>query len=441
MIYTTQNVSIIIPVYAWKPEHVDMLDRCLKSVAGQSGETIVWSDGGAEELSTHFHAIQEKYRWVKFVFSGHNGKSVSRNSAVELATRELIYPVDADDELVPGAVQTLVEEWQGTPLYSDLIKVHNGGTAENYSLPHFSCELMQDKCISSVNVLHSKAQWDYVGGWNKEINLLEDWEYNARLFWHFGAKKISRPLVRYHLHPLQHTARADARHKNDALVWVKQAIQDYVRRNETMGCCGKRRTATATSTPQTSQPLTTTQSVRTINLSLETDHNTGDPDPGKVWAKYFGGRGMGPHNRRGSATRTVYKRVSYGGVYQVKEADAVSQEQFQAGYTGCEFVRMEEPAPPPAPEPVPAPAPAPKPVVERATVSRTPVKVERTPVNSAMLASYVQSMETMTVKELKEMLDSVDFGLDELNKLLEVERAGKDRLGAVKLLEKYRKDL
>lgn len=442
-----ENVSIIVPVYAWKIEQIEMLDRCLESLAGQSGESIIWSDGSADGLANEFRALEAKFRWATFVFAGHNGKSVSRNNAVEMATRELIYPFDADDVLMPGAVQTLLDEWEGIPLYSDLIKVHDGTVEEAYQLPDFSCEAIQQKCIASVNVLHTKAQWDFVGGWNPETNLLEDWEYNFRLFWEFGARKVHRPLVKYFIHPDQHTSRSTARYKQTALTWVKQRINEYARRNPMAGCCGKRRTTSKTVTPQVNtaprQPLAASRAVRTVDLSVEADLSTmGDPGPGRVWAKYFGGRGMGPHNRRGGSTRTTYQRVQYGGVYAVKEADAVHVDQFRSGRTGSEFVRMQnhvvtQPKPAAPPPPPPRPSQPPPEIVERPQIERTPVRVDRQPLTDEALASYVQSMESMTLKELKELLDSVEFGPDEINQLLQAERAGKDRIGAAKMLEKY----
>lgn len=441
-----QDVTIIIPVYAQKPEHLDMLDRCLTSLAGQSGETIVWSDGSWDTLAEQFHLLQDRYRWAKFVFAGHNGKSVSRNSAAAMATREFLYPFDADDELMPGAVQTLIDEWGGTPLYSDLIKVHNGGTVQPYVLPSFTCEGIQEKCIASVNVLHMKEQWDTIGGWNKDINFLEDWDYNFRLFWEFGAQKVPKPLVRYHIHPDQHTMRASARQKQEAMRWVKRQISEYVRRNAMAGCCGKRRTTNpggktmATTDTASRRPLTSTMATRPVPLSVEENLATlGDPGPGKVWAKYFGGRGMGPHDRRGSATRAKYQRVQYGGVYAIKSQDAVMQHDFETGRTGCEFVIIGEPvvqSAPPTPAPVSASAPVAQ-VEERPQIQRTPVKVDRTPLTSDMMETYIQSMESMTVKELKNLLDSVGFGPDEMQALLVAEKAGKARLGAVKLLEKY----
>lgn len=447
MNWSIRNVAIIIPVMAWKQEHLDMLDRCLTSITGQCSQAIVWSDGSKETLWDGFHEVNDRHRWVNFVYAAHNGKCVARNNAVEMATRQIILPCDADDELMPGAVDAFLREWDGeTPLYSDIIRVHDGGVEEMRVLPEFSCEAIQKQCITPVNVFHLKSQWHQVGGWNRESNLLEDWEYNFRLMWEFGAKKIHSPLVKYYLHPDQHTARASQEHKAAANRWVREKIKEYMRRS-TMGCCGKRRTTTssvtarAATTANPRQPLTATRQARAVDLSIQASSSElGQAGPGKVWAKYFGGRGMGKHNRRGSATRTVYNGVQYGGTYEVKEADAVSEDQFRSGMTGSEFVRMQISQPAPLPTPAPAPRPPrphPAPETSRTEITRTPVRVVREAVSDETLATYVQSMENMTLKELKALLDSVEFGPDEIKALLQAEQAGKGRIGAIKLLEKY----
>ena len=433
----TGNVAIIIPVLATKISDIQRLDRCLQSVQGQSGETLVWSDGSDDRLSPQFHALMDKYRWVKFTFAGHNGKSVSRNSAVRESLREMIYAVDADDELKPRAVQTLVEHWDGTPLYSDLIKVHDGGAEEVYHLLDFDCDAMQSKCISSVNVLHLKEQWDAIGGWNAEFNLLEDWEYNARLFWMFGGRRIAAPLVKYHLHDERSTATASAHERQTAIFQVKVAIRDYVKENQTMGCCGKKRTGTSGRSSAVPSPTPLTVKNVVTPTELQVDLSTmGEPSPGNVWARYIDGRGMGKHDKRGLRSRKKYQRVLYAGVYQVKTEDTVTPQQFQAGERHGGFVRLENvrstppPPPPPPPQVADTSSTAPKDTV------RTPVHVERVPMGKD-LKDYVDTMSSMTVSELKNLLDGVEFGPDELREMIDAEKGAKGRLGAVKLLEKY----
>jgi len=436
-----EDVSLIIPIYATKPIHLDYLVECLRSVDGQAGETIVWSDGSNDDLAHQFRQIEQTFRWVDFVFAGRNGKCVSRNNAVTRATREFILPHDADDLLVRDAVPILIGQWEGTPLYPDVVRLHEGGIQERWSLPEFSCDEMQLKCLTPVNVLHTKEQWDTIGGWNRDFNLYEDWEYNFRLTWQFGGKHVPIPLVLYRQHPDQHTRVAGSRARTDAWYNVKMVIRDYIRRNKMAGCCGKRRTPTTTArtaaTPSASAPqvLSATQVTRTVSTSLTIDLTSlGDPGPGKVWAKYLGGQGMGPHDRRGNNSRRKYKRVSYGGTYAVSSGDAVTRAQFESGY-GAGFVRLEQQEAQPPPQPH-TPPPAPRQVEDSPVQERTPIHVERSPVESEAMGDYIESMASMTLRELNNLLTEIDFSAGDLQSLLEAERINKNRLGAVKLLEK-----
>jgi hypothetical protein len=126
----------------------------------------------------------------------------------------------------------------------------------------------------------------------------------------------------------------------------------------------------------------------------------------------------------------------YGGVYAVKAEDAVTRAQFESGMPNGGFIRLEQKRAPAPPPPPPAPQTA-EPSPTRDRPKRTPVKVERTPLEDGDLQHYIETMESKTIAELKEMLDNINFGPDELSAMLTAEKAGKERIGAVKILEKY----
>jgi hypothetical protein len=335
--------------------------------------------------------------------------------------------------LVPFAVSVLVERWNNTPLYSDLIKIIDGKDIA-YPLTNFDCDEMLRKCLASVNVLHSKEQWESIGGWNEEINLMEDWEYNSRLFWMYCALKVSMPLVRYRIHPDQ-SVNVPRLTKKQAGQRAKELILDFVRRFEMAGCCGKRTTGSRRTTPTPTAVQSAHVASASLDLSLEADLQAlGNTEPGKVWAKYVGGRGMGPHNKRGhSSRRKVYNRVKYGHDYQVWKEDVVSEEQFRAGTPNCGFIAIAQKS-------TSAPTPAPVQVTEiRRTepVKRTPITVVRNTIGVGdALQEYATQMAAMSVSELKKLLDTAELNADDLLVLVEAERHAKNRVGAIKLLQK-----
>lgn len=431
------TVAIIIPIYATAQRDVEWLEKCLSSCVGQAHEIIVWNDGSTASLD----GIKAKFPTIALHNYKHIGKSFARNRAVESSRSELVYPVDADDWIAKNAIRILARAWRGVPTYSELYKVY--GTAEEvYPLLSFDCEVMQGKSIASVNVLHSKEQWKVIGGWDEKFNLYEDWDYNVRLFWNFCGAKIQVPLVYYRQHDAQSTHVASGFDERYARGVVSDSIKRYVRGHLMTGCCGKRRNSpTRGGNPTVQhapQRAISRSNVAALDLSVEANLNDmGDPGPGKVWARYIGGRGMGPHDRRGSGSRKKYQRVQYGGIYAVMASDAITEDAFSSGAPNCGFVAIRQKyiAPPPTP------------VVEeisvqeqdaQVAVSRSPaVAVIREPVVDGQVEEYVAQLASKSIKEIKELLDVANLEADDIATLLEAEKSSDTRrVGAVKLLQK-----
>jgi hypothetical protein len=425
---TGEKIAAIIPIYAKVEEQIKWLGECLESVVKQADEVVVWDDGSPISLEP----VVRKYPEVTFLGDVHRGKSYSRNMAVGASTSELIFPVDADDILLP-VLDVMRSEWRGIPLYGDLVML-DGDTRGPFSLVPFDCDLMQQQCISSVNVLHSKKQWEMVGGWDESLNVYEDWLYNAKLFWMFCAKKLSTPIIEYRQHKMQSTKTESPLHMYNTMMGVKLLIGDYVRRNEMPGCCGKKRRIGDDKMNNEGTNMVslraTTMARQELGMSVIADLAAlGDPGPGKIWARYVGGRGMGPHGRRGMNSRRKYMPIQWGEVHSVNTEDAVTPEEFEAGKANCGFVSLKTNAStmPPVQS---------TPSLESA-VERKAIQIERKMVPDSQIEEYKKQLSTMSVKEIKSILDGVEFSRDDLATFLQAEQSSNSpRIGVIKMLQK-----
>lgn len=108
-------VSVVVPSYRTNPES---LQRCLESIGHQQFsdttshiECLVVFDG--EPDSELVEMVNNSGRSGFVTFRGeiiqHAGVSVARNHGIEVATGEWIAFVDADDELLGGALETMVK--------------------------------------------------------------------------------------------------------------------------------------------------------------------------------------------------------------------------------------------------------------------------------------------------------------------------------------------
>lgn len=111
-------VSIIVPAYNAEKS----IAKCMQSLCDQTYkriEIIVIDDGSVDKTKLICMAVQQHDDRVKYVYQQNQGPSVARNKGIEMASGEYIMFVDADDQLVGSAVQTLVVE--AIEIHPDLI--------------------------------------------------------------------------------------------------------------------------------------------------------------------------------------------------------------------------------------------------------------------------------------------------------------------------------
>ena len=304
---------MIIPAYIKTVEELEWFEECLASVVDQSNEIIVWDDMSPIDVVP----VCNEYPGTRVFRDGTNrGPSAARNSAARKAAGPLLFPLDSDDRVVDGALRTLVEMWDGRPIYTDIFKFGD------VDVPHYElldwCDHIVEKVgIATVSVLHSRDQWESIGGWNTGINVYEDGEYNARLFLTHCATHVKRPLVGYRIHENQRSRKIATPKQigTDILTSIRQ----YVRRIGDMACCGKRRT------PSSVAPETVAAAKPSSTQANQKAQLPGAADDGSVHAKYIGGMGKGKHYYRGVVTKFAY-RVRCGDILNADPRDCDENE-------------------------------------------------------------------------------------------------------------------
>ncbi len=102
-------MSFIIPVYNVAP----YLRECLNSVIGQDFkdfELCIVDDGSTDGSSTICDEYAATYpQLIKLKHQPNQGVSIARNNALEMATGQFIWFVDADDYILPGSLRYIAE--------------------------------------------------------------------------------------------------------------------------------------------------------------------------------------------------------------------------------------------------------------------------------------------------------------------------------------------
>ena len=174
---TSNKVSVIVPCYNYK----HYLKECLDSLIGQTyplHEIIVVNDGGQDNPKE----VTDLYPQVIYLEKENGGLSSARNYGIERATGEYIMCLDADDKLVPGAIEEHVKlmEDDMTIAQNALMEFDERYTiaipAESTSL----CRILQSNTIF-CNAMFSKKVWTAVGGYD-ESEILR-WGREDHEFW------------------------------------------------------------------------------------------------------------------------------------------------------------------------------------------------------------------------------------------------------------------
>ncbi len=101
-------VSVIIPIYKVEA----YLDRCIKSVVGQSYknlEIILIDDGSTDNCGSMCDHFAETDSRIKVIHRENGGLSAARNSGLKIATGDYLFFFDSDDVIPSYAIEALLD--------------------------------------------------------------------------------------------------------------------------------------------------------------------------------------------------------------------------------------------------------------------------------------------------------------------------------------------
>ncbi len=100
-------ISVIVPVYNGAADGGSLLRECLDSIVAQTGadfELVVIDDGSTDGTAAILAGYADRYPFVRVFGKANGGVSSARNLGVGMARGEFVCFVDADDCLLPGAL-------------------------------------------------------------------------------------------------------------------------------------------------------------------------------------------------------------------------------------------------------------------------------------------------------------------------------------------------
>lgn len=405
--YSTSDVTIIIPAYCPTQESLVWFEECLESALVQGCYVSIASDASPKAVYEIVHDLWDSR--ISFCrMPEHVGVSAARNIATVDVQTKLIFPLDGDDTLRIGAIQELVDIYEGIPLYPDVRKFGEENIP-HYQLLDFNCDHLYKKVgLASVGVLHEKEQWKTVGGWNEYIDFYEDGEYNARLMLTYCGKHYPFPLINYRIHSGQRTKT----NKGRSVAQIKKILA-VIQEHPNM-CCGKNKRRGA---------LNEGASLAAVSRSSKMNISSLPGTQGeRVLVLYTGGKGGAKHYYKGPATNYPYK-VKHGEYYYVDPKDAkmdgdvLSRSLFIRVVRSTDKIKETEVTP------------ASEQRTARTAVAKDPVESTPMPVRPPL--PDIRNLKWAA--EIRHM----DFAPDEAAKLLKIEKEGQGRVRVMNHLKKF----
>jgi glycosyltransferase involved in cell wall biosynthesis len=248
--YSEPLVSVIIPV---GPGHAKHLNKALDSLMAQTFKGWeVWVvydlDGADNEEYMTFHSgyFFREYPFCQVVRAGStrpDGKSkgagVARNKGIAKAKAPLLFFLDADDWLLPTALEKMVRAYtkskNASYVFTDWYKADEGKPLEAMNCSDYNQEAVRGKIQHAVSVLVETEAVRKVGGFDESLPTWEDWDFFIRLAASgYCGVRVPEPLLVYRT--ATGTRRLKAYEPNNGIF---ERITGKWKGVSFMACCGQ----------------------------------------------------------------------------------------------------------------------------------------------------------------------------------------------------------
>ena len=198
-------VSVVIPCY----NQAHFLGEAIESVLAQSYpnfEIIVVDDGSTDDTSE----VAGRYPKVRLVRQENQGLSGARNAGLARSEGEYVVFLDADDRLLPEALETGLEYLEARPECA-FVNGHyryitlDGSPFSTRTQPvvgdrHYA-ELLHNNYIAMhATVMYRQAVFESVGGFDTSLSACEDYDLYLRIARRFPICSHEEVVAEYRRH-------------------------------------------------------------------------------------------------------------------------------------------------------------------------------------------------------------------------------------------------
>jgi glycosyltransferase involved in cell wall biosynthesis len=198
-------VSVIIPCYG----QAAYLEEAIESVLAQTYaqlEVVVVDDGSPDNAAR----LAARFPWVRCVRQPNAGLAAARNTGIRESEGELLVFLDADDRLLPRALEAGVEELRAHPAAAFAFGRYrrvaaDGRRLENDEQPRpeadpYSVFLRYNYAGIPATGVFRRSALEEAGNFDETVRGAEDYDLNLRLARQFPVRPYADEVVEYRVH-------------------------------------------------------------------------------------------------------------------------------------------------------------------------------------------------------------------------------------------------
>lgn len=250
---STTKISIVTPSY----NQGRFLEETLQSVLGQGSGNFtlqyIIQDNCSTDMTSEVLARYNNLGNTHVRIQSDAGQADALNRGFRYSDGSILGWVNSDDVLLPGALEAVVEAFEGDPdaevVYGDAFFINEAGVIQGrYPTSRISQKLLLNKCIlSQPSVFFRRSIYDKVGGVRNDLHYCLD--YNLWLkFYQAGANfcYINKPLSSTRIYGATKGATAGQKYVDeirlmllDEVGYVPSIWEIYYEYSKEKGCYSK----------------------------------------------------------------------------------------------------------------------------------------------------------------------------------------------------------
>jgi glycosyltransferase involved in cell wall biosynthesis len=200
-----QLVSVVIPCY----NYAHFLGEAIESARRQSHphvEVVVVDDGSDDNTA----AVTARYPGVRYVRQNNQGRSAARNTGLRWSNGSYLVFLDADDRLLPNALEVGLASLEAQPECAFVAGHHRLIAADGAPMPSDEPSCVQDEFYlgllraefkpTVMTIMYRRGVFETVRGFDTSLPACEDYELHWRIAREFPVSCHHQVIAEYRQH-------------------------------------------------------------------------------------------------------------------------------------------------------------------------------------------------------------------------------------------------